>query len=305
MYNISYHLLWSRNLLRRLRPATHCHLNVSMLPQVRANSLVKGTYRLSRWHKKAGLSSTENDTEEDNNEEDNNERRSRIRKLPEGVSSREKVLVCTLFVPHNACMSLREGEVGDVEDNGEEDDGEEGDESEGDGEESRKSEEDDGEEGEDKEEYYEEADGEEADGEEGVGEAAVGEEGVDEEVFASTGKLRRRKRASLTAKQLFRHLQVDYEREGRVWTQKEVKSRVTKLDPGAAAICGSVLRRLRAVHKVNAQQSKYLTQGIAQALRQRGFGIALHLTDVEGIRTQIFQAAKKLYLARLKNPKVN
>ena len=273
-----------------------------------------GSYRLSGWHTKAGMSSTENDTEGDWDSETDFQR-SRLKSLPEGVSPHERVLACTLFVPHNGCMTTRRGpvmtkndndEVADVEDGDKDGDDKESDDEEGnDGDKDGDDKESDEEEGNDGDKHGDnEEEGEEGDddGDEGDDEEGAVESDVVDSV--GVGKLRKRKGASLTTTQLFRHFQADYEREGRVWTQKELRSKVSKLDPGAVSICGGVMKKLRAVHEVNAKQSQYLTQGIAQALQKRGFGIALHMTDAEGIRSQIFAAAKKLYLARLNNPKV-
>jgi hypothetical protein len=80
--------------------------------------------------------------------------------------------------------------------------------------------------------------------------------------------------------------------------------RALKIDPGCSGSIGRVLKRLRAIQGVTAKQSQVLAQGYARCLQNRGFGIALHTTDAEGLRKQIFDAAGRLYRSRLKNPAV-
>ena len=91
----------------------------------------------------------------------------------------------------------------------------------------------------------------------------------------------------------------DYEAEGRVWTQREARQRVLKVDKTAGSMVGHVLRRLRAVHEISSSESARNIQGLARCAKKRGIGVCLHVTSARGVRAQIVAAARKIFHARL------
>jgi hypothetical protein len=109
-------------------------------------------------------------------------------------------------------------------------------------------------------------------------------------------------RSSISSKSLALHFQPEYEREGCCWTEKELRPKVLKLDPGARKLVCKVLRRLRDMHTISGEDSVQIIQGTTIALQDRGWGVCLHESDAQGVRAQVLQASKKLFHARMKNP---
>ena len=241
--------------------------------------MLRGSYRRCRYHKDGGDAE---DQESSAGEEDDEAHtatqpssslvtkqrsgsRLKLAQLPDDVHPSQKVLALTILEPHSSCLAGAKDGKG--------------------------------------------ANGAGVEGVEGVdaeqnpaADLAGSQSAVEEE--NSKGSLSLKRHRSLTTKQLYLHVQSDYEKEGRGWTSKELRKRILKLDPGAAKVTGRLMKRLRSVHEVTTAQSAILSQGLVQCYWRRGIRVALHYTDAEGLRSQVFDAARKLYMARLKNPKV-
>ena len=112
---------------------------------------------------------------------------------------------------------------------------------------------------------------------------------------ALPGNAKRKRSRSFTSSQLEHALRPDFEAHGRRWTAREVRERISRIDPGAVGIAGYVLEKLRRVHRVKKETSTKLIQGLALCLRRRGFGVVLHTASASSVREQALELARKKY----------
>ena len=106
------------------------------------------------------------------------------------------------------------------------------------------------------------------------------------------------------AKQLAAALRAGFERHGRKWTGEQVFNEIRKLDPSTnRSMAFHVLVRLRRPLVISGSFNPILLQGLASALRQEGWGVALHVADAASVRYQIEDIARKQYAAHCRaNP---
>lgn len=102
---------------------------------------------------------------------------------------------------------------------------------------------------------------------------------------------------SLTSGQLATLLRPRFQAHGEVWKLPQARAEVKMIDPGATGIAAAVLRQLKGLDALTPAAEMELIQGLANALRARGFGVTLHTTNAEGVREQILELTRKRFYA--------
>ena len=111
-------------------------------------------------------------------------------------------------------------------------------------------------------------------------------------------------RGSFTTVQLYRNFKADFELEACSWSVSHLRRRIKVFDRHSARKASHVMRLLRADNECGTEDSARQIQGCARKLSEAGFGVALHTGDAAAVRAQILAAAKKLFVARVRHPKV-
>lgn len=103
-------------------------------------------------------------------------------------------------------------------------------------------------------------------------------------------------RIGLMGPQIAMALQSKYDKSGSSWKLKDVVREMHEVEPLAkAGRAASILRQLRGRYVVPRPTELLLLQGFARALRDLGFGVALHRASAAAIRATIFLSAKSRY----------
>ena len=113
-----------------------------------------------------------------------------------------------------------------------------------------------------------------------------------------------RARANFRARQLFEMMQPAFEQDACSWSVANLRRRISNIDKNSAKRASHVMRMLRQVNECSSDDSARQIQGCARKLTESGFGVALHTGDAAAVRAQILAAAQKLYISRVRNPKV-
>ena len=111
-------------------------------------------------------------------------------------------------------------------------------------------------------------------------------------------------RANFRAQQLFEMMQPAFEQDACSWSVSNLRRRISEIDKNSAKRASHVMRLLRQVNECSSADSARQIQGFARKLTESGFGVALHTGDAAAVRAQILAAAQKLYISRVRNPKV-